>query len=281
LVFITKNIFVASVLVLATVPCFAADIASNASSAQCVEPTLHRYEGTANLQAEWEANTIQLRWYNNNTLITPTDAIDDCEYAGSLTRPSNPSRIGFTFNGWKVRPLIDFSNLNNNLGVPSGNEYGKGVYYSADYCLYYDGSWHGGAELCKQPEFTELQQQEWKQGFTNGTVYGMSHCSALPGNNYSTTWPAENRANYTSTLDAMNTYDSQHTGEEKKYCWCRATGYKTGNPAVVKGSLSPLTWVFVDTTGSSSGCTRDCAVSCADRFRWHSAFRAAVFKAEN
>jgi len=260
---------------------FAADIASNASSAQCVEPTLHRYEGTANLQAQWEANTVPLRWYSNYTMINPTDAIDDCEYSGSLTRPTNPSRTGYTFTGWTVSPKVEFSTLS--LGSATAISYGKGEAISnhKDYCWYYDTADHYGYDICNMSEFTELQQYEWKQNFTNGTVYGMAHCSALPGNNYSGTWPAENRANYTSTLDAMNTYDTQHNTEEKKYCWCQATGYKATNQSTIQRPLSSLAWVFGNDRGSASACARSCAAVCADGVRGHSAFRAAVFKAED
>jgi len=260
---------------------YAADIASNATTAQCVEPTLHRYEGTANLQAQWEANSVSLRWYSNHTLIDPTDATDDCQYAGSLTRPTNPSRTGFTFTGWKVRPLMDFSNLNSNLGSVVGNAYGKGVYNNADYCLYYDTQWHEGAALCKQAEFTELQQQEWKQSFANGTVYGFAHCSAKSGNHHEYTWPAANRSEYAASLDDLNTYDTQHSTEQKKYCWCQATGYKPTNQTVINGPLSSLAWVFRNDDGSASDCAYNCAPLCARDVRRHSAFRAAVFKSEN
>ena len=256
---------------------FAADIASNATTAQCVEPTLHRYEGTANLQAEWEANTVQLRWYNNYTMIKPTDEIDDCEYSGSLTRPTNPSRTGYTFTGWTVSPKVEFSTLS--LGSAEAISYGIGQSGTSNICRSYDSDWHTVA--CSNPIFTELQRFECKQPFANGTVYGMAHCSALPGNNYSETWPAENRANYTSTLDAMNTYDSQHTGEEKKYCWCQATGYKATNQSTIQRPLSSLAWVFRNDRGSASNCENFCAPLCAFYVRGASAFRAAVLAPAN
>ena len=252
---------------------YATDISSSATTAQCVEPTLHRYEGTANLQAEWEANTVSLRWYNNHTLIDPTDATDDCQYSGGLTRPSNPSRVGFTFTGWTVRPLMDFSNLNSNLGSVVGNAYGKGRSSGgADYCYYFDTQWHEGTALCKQPEFTELQQQEWKQSFTNGTVYGFAHCSAKSGDSHSSTWPAANRSDYTASLTELDAASG-----EKKYCWCQVTGYKTGTPAVIKGPLLSLAWVFAYDYGSASSCATLCASDCASYVRRSLAFRDALF----
>jgi len=253
---------------------FAADIASNASSAQCVEPTLHRYEGTANLQAQWEANTVPLRWYSNYTMINPTDAIDDCEYSGSLTRPTNPSRTGYTFTGWTVSPKVEFSTLS--LGSATAISYGIGENLSnhSDYCRSYDTEWH--TVECSNPIFTELQQYEWKQNFTNGTVYGMAHCTAKPGDHHIGNWPAANRSDFTATLDEMNAYDTAHSSEEKKYCWCQATGYKASNQSTIQRPLSSLAWVFRN-DGSASSCADNCAPYCAYYVRGNSAFRAALF----
>ena len=277
-----KKLFLFSALTMICVnTASGADISSSATTAQCVEPTLHRYEGTANLQAQWEANTVSLRWYNNNTMLNPTDAIDDCEYSGSLTRPTNPSRTGYTFTGWTVSPKIEFSTLS--LGSATAISYGKGEAISnhKDYCWYYDTADHYGYDICNMSEFTELQQYEWKQPFANGTVYGMAHCTAKPGNHYSYTWPTANRSEYVATLDEMNTYDTQHNTEEKKYCWCQATGYKATNQSTIQRPLSSLAWVFSNDNGSASDCAGRCAARCAYYVRWFSAFRAAVFTSTN
>jgi len=252
---------------------YATGISGSATSAQCVEPTLGRYEGTANLQAEWEANTVQLSWYNNYTKINPTDEIDDCEYSGSLTRPTNPSRTGYTFTGWTVSPKIEFSSLS--LGSAEGISYGIGQSGTSNICRSYDTEWHSVA--CSNPIFTELQRFEWKQNFANGTVYGMAHCSAKPGDHHSGNWPAANRSDFTATLDEMNAYDTAHSSEEKKYCWCQATGYKAANQSTIQRPLSSLAWVFRYDGGAASDCAAYCAASCALSVRWNSAFRAAVF----
>ena len=255
---------------------YATGISGDATSAQCVEPTLGRYEGTANLQAEWEANTVQLSWYSNYTKINPTDAIDDCEYSGALTRPTNPSRVGYTFKGWTVSPKVEFSTLS--LGSLTAISYGKGENLSnhSDYCWYYDTTDHYGYDICNMGEFTELQQYEWKQPFANGTVYGMAHCTAKPGDDHSGNWPAANRSDFTATLDEMNAYDTAHSSEEKKYCWCQATGYKATNQSTIQRPLSSLAWVFLLDRGSASDCAYNCAAFCAIYVRRNSAFRAAV-----
>jgi len=98
-----KKIFLlcAPAMLLTTPSIATPDIAANASSASCVEPTLHQYTGTANLQAGWEANHITLSWYNGDQQITPTNnAATACDYNGGLTIPSNqPTKTGYTFKG--------------------------------------------------------------------------------------------------------------------------------------------------------------------------------------
>ena len=274
-----RRVFLFSVLIAMCVnAAYATDISSSATTAQCVEPTLHRYEGTANLQAQWEANTVSLRWYNNNTMIPSTDAIDDCQYAGSLTTPTNPTRTGYTFTGWTVRPLYNFSSINTST---NGTErWAKGA---SNYC------WHDNAptisdsvqEPCTNAAYTELNQHEWKVHFSYGDVYGMAHCTAKPGNNYSYTWPTANRSEYVATLDEMNTYDTQHSTEEKIYCWCQATGFTPINTSVKQGPLSSLAWVFHSVYEFASACASGCATSCARSVRGISAFRAAVLASDD
>ena len=87
---------------------FATGINANATSASCTNSTLNTYSGTSNLQANWQANPININWYNGDTLLDVQDAADGCNYDGALTVPSNvPTKTGYTFNGWKLRGLPD------------------------------------------------------------------------------------------------------------------------------------------------------------------------------
>ncbi len=90
---------------------FATDpnIPAGATSASCDNSTLNTYSGTSNLQANWEANKINLVWYSDDAQITNVQsAATSCNYDGSLSVPSNPpTKTGYTFNGWKVRGLPD------------------------------------------------------------------------------------------------------------------------------------------------------------------------------
>ena len=88
---------------------FATDpnIAASATTANCDNATLETYSGSSNLQANWEANKINLTWYSDDTQITDVQsAATSCNYDSGLTVPSTPpTKTGYTFNGWKVRGL--------------------------------------------------------------------------------------------------------------------------------------------------------------------------------
>ena len=83
---------------------FASGIASNAASAPCTNNTLETYSGNSNLSADWQPNTINLRWYNENEKLTVQQSAQTCTYDGTLTVPQTPpTRTGYTFAGWTIR----------------------------------------------------------------------------------------------------------------------------------------------------------------------------------
>ena len=92
-------------------PTFATNIPSNASTADCKNNPLQTYSGTSNLQADWQANTIQLHWYEDSDATTEMNvasASQSCVYDGILTPPATiPTKTGYTFKGWTVRGLPD------------------------------------------------------------------------------------------------------------------------------------------------------------------------------
>ena len=89
------------------------NIAASSSSATCKNSTLETYSGTSNLSANWDANTIKLHWYADDTATTELSGSGiptSCVYDGALTPPpvsSIPQKTGYTFAGWKVRGLPD------------------------------------------------------------------------------------------------------------------------------------------------------------------------------
>ena len=96
--------FLILLLLFFTTDSFASGIASNSASAPCTNNTLETYSGNSNLAADWQPNTINLRWYNENEKLTVQQSAQSCVYDGTLTIPSTPpTRTGYTFAGWKVR----------------------------------------------------------------------------------------------------------------------------------------------------------------------------------
>ena len=69
------------------------------ASAPCDNATLSKYTGTADIEINWEPNTIGLKWFNGDQQIAgPTS----CVYDSTLSVPPQPTKPGYTFNGWKV-----------------------------------------------------------------------------------------------------------------------------------------------------------------------------------
>jgi len=224
-----KNLFVLFLLFF-TIDSFASGIASNSASAPCTNNTLETYSGNTNLQADWQPNTIDLRWYDNNTLLTVQSAANTCVYDDTLTIPSTaPTRTGYTFAGWQVRPEYDFSTLPVN---EAGTEaWGLGA---NGYRIYYNQT-SGKCESAGCPntlDFSGLDNGEWKVSFSWGTLYGTSMISS------SNTTPTES--------------------ENGTYCFCRVTGYIPNN-GNIKYAPKSSNWVYI------SNCENICKPVCSGR----------------
>ena len=266
------------------------DIASDATTGSCTEPTLGTYEGSADLEAKWNANTVPLRWYNNNTVIQ--NATNTCNYDGGLTLPGDPQRTGYTFDGWKVRPMMNFSTLTSLQAASDGQRWGKGYILSNgnDYCYYTVGTGNSEAANCKTtPGFGSLSQKEWKvkynSGTTKGTLYGSAYCSAKSGDNHSWAWPV---ASYTDWLATTAQLEQGTTTDNARYCWCQATGWQPENSSTIYGNSGEISWgnqsvsssaawVFDRVNSSAGDCAQNCAAYCAYRALSTSAFRRALF----
>ena len=84
-----------------TTDSFASGIGTTAT-APCDNDTLSKYSGTANVEIDWAPNTINLNWYNGDEKLTVANNAQSCVYDGTLTVPPQPTKPGYTFNGWKV-----------------------------------------------------------------------------------------------------------------------------------------------------------------------------------
>ena len=232
------------------------DITSIASSADCEYDPLQTYSGTSNLQASWDANEINLRWYNNNTLMGVESSSSGCTYDSTLTPPTAPSRTGYTFKGWHVRPTMNFSEIPTD--VNGTKRWAIGWYNNANYCWYDTNTGSAWNVACdRDATFSkELQTYEWKVRYSHGELYGMSGCSTTSG--------------------SLRQSGNPVIGSGK-YCWCKATGYKANGSSEVKGSLSALSWVSYGDRGSASTCAQSCVTYCAYYTEYNSAFRVALF----
>ena len=254
------------------------DIGATATSADCTEPTLGTYSGNAKFDAKWTANTIPLRWYNNNTLMQNVNTESNtCNYDGALTIPTiAPERTGYIFAGWKVRPTMDFSTL---TSLPNGQKrWAKGYYSNTNYCWYKEGTGNSTQVSCaSDSEFRELEKHEWKIQFSSGTMYGTGYCSAKSGNTSSLTYPTNTSSNWLATYDTL-----ENTSGTKQYCWCQATGWKpsTNNPEnTIYGQSSDSAssaWVFIYSRGTAAHCAQYCAHDCSNSALGASAFRRAL-----
>nr|MBQ0091588.1 InlB B-repeat-containing protein [Candidatus Enterousia merdequi] len=74
-------------------------IAPSATNADCDSETLETNSGSTTLTAQWTANTITLNWYNGDTQYST----NTCTYDSGITLPSQPTKTGYNFAGWRVR----------------------------------------------------------------------------------------------------------------------------------------------------------------------------------
>jgi len=134
--------FVSLFLLLFTLPAWASGIGTNTLNASCDNATLDKYTGAADIEINWEPNTIGLNWYDGDTKLTVQQSAQSCVYDSTITVPPAPTKPGYTFNGWKVIHVpggckkIEYleSNgsqyINTGYSAPNGFKAQVGVYMS-------------------------------------------------------------------------------------------------------------------------------------------------------
>ena len=238
-------------LMIFTTNSFASGI-GNVSSAPCDNATLDKYTGTANVEINWEPNTIGLKWFNGEEQVSGQNS---CVYDGTITVPPQPTKPGYTFNGWKI-PKYDFSTIPTDV---SGTErWAIGWYNNANYCWYAAATGDAWNVNCNSNStYTELQTYEWKVRYEHGDLYGMVGCSTTSGTH----------------AHPGNPTITNGTGQ---YCWCKATGYKATNSGVISKPASALSWVFGNDGSVIGECSRSCAAYCVNAADYIRSFRRAL-----
>ena len=166
-----------------------------------------------------------------------------------MTLPTNPTKPGYEFNGWKIRiqcniPSTDVSN--------NGNDYG----YKSD------STGENGAAIYNTDLFNLTEDNTWCVSWANGDkVTGVAFCSTT------------NDGKRSEQAGNPGTTGGYAAGGQ--YCWCKATHYTANNAQ--QCSLSSPSWVFGSGNGSAAFCASYCAGYCAARVQNRSGFRAALF----
>ena len=96
-----STLFVLSTVSFATTP----DISASTTTVSCNDSAINTNNAPANLEINWEPNTINLHWYNGNTELTVPTTSQSCTYDGALIPPPPLEREGYTFRGWRVRDI--------------------------------------------------------------------------------------------------------------------------------------------------------------------------------
>jgi len=255
-----KKIFFTSLAgIVFAIPLWASGIAADATGSTCTNSVLETYDGDVNLQAAWEPNTIQIKWYNGDDEITPANSVaTSCEYDDILTIPSNPpSKTGYTFIGWELR--------NETCGIENLDVSKNGSAYAFTRL-------DGDAGNNESNYGLTVGSGQWATEFDYGTVWGMARCSSTSGNNSDFTFPSNSQSDWLKEVPNDN----------GRYCWCQVTGFSafrnnyTSGPQCTVSPTSSLLGFSYDYE-SFNNCASLCAHSCANRVRLAAAFRAGVF----
>ena len=240
----------------------------------CSDSAINTNNAPANLEINWEPNTINLHWYSNNTLIQNVpDVSSSCEYDSTLTSPATiPTRTGYTFTGWRVRPTYNFATL---TASGEGSErWARGYHNGQAYCYYNTDLVSKTIACTKYESLKELSNNEWKVHFSWGDVYGAAYCSAKKGKTTNYTYPASGISEWRATYDELSSASG-----EKRNCWCQATGYKPNGSNVLYGptSTSMGIWGYHYDFNVYSDCNKQCAAYCSYNVIKRSTFRRVIF----
>ena len=133
-----STLFVFTSVSFATTP----DIPATTTTVSCSDSAINTNNAPANLEINWEPNTINLHWYadeNATTELTGSGIPTSCVYDGALTPPpvaNIPQKTGYTFAGWKVRGLPDgYTKLQYVESTASGPYIDTGIVPTLNYSI--------------------------------------------------------------------------------------------------------------------------------------------------
>ena len=263
-------------VVLISTPSYSSGITSNANSATCDNSTLETFTGTSNLQANWSANEITVKWYADSEAEQPMTT-NTCFYGpnSALTIPSASSMVnlkpGYTFAGWRVRQAASCSFASQVCSLNGSAVNGltfSGYGYKNDSSVAYSVQEYNAGK------YGLTTDNSWAAEFTNGAVLkGIASCNSTKPNEI----PMEYYISCNSdAISPGNTFNSTSTGE---YCWCKMTSYTPNNGSAC--NVADSSWVYYSALIPEANCGHTCAYNCT--LMWDSSqeyrlnFRRAVF----
>ena len=231
-----------SIFVVIACPVFADNIMSNNND--CDNGTLTTYSGSVELEADWSANNVDITFYNGDSEYTT----GQCTYDGTLTLPStDPTKDGYTFDGWKVRRVAAAQCSLVDLVITSGFALdSENIQYISQ-----NGNNTWG-------NTTGLNPGEFRAIFDDGTMKATSLCSAWGGDEFEGDYYFTNKADWSATDNEVN-----NANGIKRYCWCKVIDYKSNNNETC--DVSTASWVLrINDFLSESDCISNCTFSCVD-----------------
>jgi len=223
--------------------------------------------------ATWTPNDIDLIWFDGYTQYT-NGTSNTCEYGDGVTLPQTPpTKTGYTFMGWRIRPYCDVSNFE--TGGNIFGSIGKGFYNGVNQCI-------SDKQVIDCQFANNLGAMEWQihknhnksmDSFLRGTSTCVDTAGTNPWNNNEFTYIASN------ILPGDSLPNAQHNTTNGQYCWCKASNYTTvrsNNETDICNFSSP-SWVYLADLNDSENCAVECAYYCTEAITQYDDFRDTLY----
>ena len=145
------------------------------SGATCDTTNLGQSENnsTANVEADWTANTININWWSDNTSNTPFSQTT-CTYDGTITLPQTaPTRTGYTFAGWQLAGTNICNELNTRQTCNANNQCLWNI--NTNKCISADSEKNRCAAAKRVPDCESLEYCMWSGGSCVTNIYLVCH----------------------------------------------------------------------------------------------------------
>ena len=204
--------------------------------------------GSATVNAVFEANEIDLVWYNDGAEIA--NAQGSCVYDSTITPPTLQSKTGYTFGGWtrvNACPANTFTNLDPSIYTT----------YDADFVAWKPINGSNGSTVAQELDngylaagedrSSELDNNgEYLATLSYGTIKGLAKCS-------------ETNGGYRGS--SGNPSDTEGAN-----CWCSVIGFTPAGGEYCS-SMSKR-WAFYYRYGQPEYCLNGCARDCTSVFTY-------------